>query len=173
MAMSFARRFWQAIWFSLVLAACSPATPASAPPVPPAPSPTVAAISQVATPTAQLDKASTPVLFPVCKGMQKLKDPIEFDWPNLREHIDEFIGTAWEYYACEQPAAEVAQLYRQQLPLAPYNLEETNWLERQEGTLGIYFSQTGAWNYVWFIPQPGDPQKSYVIVTESFASVDC
>ena len=112
-------------------------------------------------------------MLPHCEGLQKLKEPVKFDWPNLNDHMEQFIGTAWEYYACEQAPADVARLYREQLPEPPYNLQETNWLERQEGTLGIYFSQTGLWTYVWFIPQPNDPQKSYVIIAESFASVEC
>ncbi len=157
----------------LLLAACSaPGTPGM---------PTLAA-SPIASPVATSAAASLPPppksteslpALPHCAGMQELKDAVQLDWPNLEQRKQEFISTAWRYYSCEEPPAQVAASFRQQLPKPPYNMQETNWLEREEGTLGIYFSQTGLWHYVWFISQPGDPQKSYVIVAESFASVEC
>lgn len=157
----------------MVLAACSaPATPGT-PTLPASPTVSPVATSVAATlPSAPQSTDSLSAL-PHCDGMQELKNAVQLDWPNLEQRKQEFISTAWQYYSCEQPPAQVAALFRQQLPKPPYNMQETNWLEREEGTLGIYFSQTGLWHYVWFISQPGDSQKSYVIVAESFASVEC
>ncbi len=111
--------------------------------------------------------------FPECSGMQKLQGAVQFDWPTLAEHLQDFSRSQWTYYSCDQSASNVASLYRQDLPRPPYGMEETNWLERQEGTLGIFFSQKGAWDYIWFVPQPDDAQKSYVIISETFAYVEC
>lgn len=105
--------------------------------------------------------------------MQLLTDPVQFDWPNLEEHKQDFFRSTWTYYSCDEAAPHVASLYQQDLPQPPYGMQETNWLERTEGTLGVYFSQTGAWDYIWFIPQRDDVQKSYVIIAETFAYVEC
>ncbi len=105
--------------------------------------------------------------------MQRLEGPVKFTWPNLEARLQDFVRPWWSYFSCDEPPAQVAALYRQQLPKSPYNMEETNWLERPEGTLGIYFSQTGEWDYVWIVPQPGDPKKTYIIVAETFSYVEC
>ncbi len=102
-----------------------------------------------------------------------LAGPVKFDWPDLAQHQQDFSRSQWTYISCDQPAAQVAALYRQQLPRPPYSMDETNWLDRPEGALGVYFAQTGAWEYIWFVPQPEDAQKSYVIVSETFAYVEC
>ena len=155
------------------LAACSsPASPAA----PAAASLPTEALAAPATPS----PTSTPSArrtemppFPACKGMQKLDEPVVFDWPNLKASMEQFIASAWDYYSCDQPAAEVITLYHEPLGKAPYNLWEANWLEREQGTLGIYFSDSGLWYYVWFLPQPDDPAKSYIVLAESMASVEC
>ncbi len=171
--MRLTRRSLVAMSLSLLLAACSAAGEPSRPTVPASPSVSSVATAPVASPTLPPQSPDAQSVLPHCEGMQNLKDPVKLDWPNLEQRKQEFISTAWQYYSCEQPPAEVAAQFRQQLPKPPYNMEETNWIERQEGRLGIYFSQTGLWHYIWFIPQRGDPQKSYVVVAESFASVEC
>ncbi len=155
------------LWTYCALAACSPAASPSTliSTAPPTELPAI-------TSTPAGSRTEMPPL-PACTGMQKLNDPVEFDWPNLKASMEQFIASAWEYYSCEQPPAEVARLYREALPNAPYNLSEMNWLQRDQGTLGIYFSQAGLWYYVWFLPQPGDARRSYLVLTESMASVEC
>ncbi len=105
--------------------------------------------------------------------MQALTGPVKFAWPNLDARLQDFVRPWWSYFSCDEPAAKVSALYRQELPKPPYNMDETNWLERPEGTLGIYFSETGEWDYIWIVPQPADPQKAYVIVAETFSYVEC
>ena len=167
-------RVLMAVWSPVLIVACS----ASTAPIPSMPAPLASSTTEViasraptAAPAPVTKEAMPP--FPPCKGMQSLSDPVNFEWPNLNEHRQEFSRSQWTYFACEQPAPEVAASYRQQLPEPPYSLDETNWLERQEGTLGVYFSQKGAWDYIWFIPRPNDPQKSYLIIAETFAYVEC
>ncbi len=166
-------RILLAICLQLAAVACSPAgssNPTTASPVVP--------ITQPATlpggaPTSSADGADTSVPFPHCKGMQVLKDPISFDWPNIEQRIRELAGSFWTYLACEQPATEAARLYREQLPEPPYNLHEMNWLEREEGTVGIYYTRGGLWDYVWIVPHPDDAQRSYVIIAESYTALSC
>jgi hypothetical protein len=50
----------------------------------------------------------------------------------------------------------------------PYNLVEINWVERQQGFLGLYYdSPTLAWFYIWVVPQAQDKQNSFVIIVKS------
>ncbi len=160
------------LWLSFTLAAChgSDATdglsgsPASRPGQNPAP----AATSTPLPPT------KSPIdLFPRCEAMQVLSNKIKFDWPNIDQRIRELQGSHWTYLSCEQPQVEVAALYRKQLPQAPYNLHETNWIEREEGSVGIYYTRAGTWDYVWIVPQPNDAHTSYVIIAESFTALSC
>jgi hypothetical protein len=102
-----------------------------------------------------------------------VKDRVDFDWPNLDAHFQEFLGSIWSYYSCEQPQADVSSLYREQLLMPPFNLQEVNWFDREEGALGVYFSQKGSWHYVWIVPQPDDSQRTYVIIAESYAYIEC
>ncbi len=163
------------LWICCMLAACSPAASR------PMPTPTAPPADLPASPTPASTSTSTPSgsslvdipPFPACTGMQNLQDPVEFDWPNLKASMEQFIASAWQYYSCDQPPADVIAVYRDRLGKPPYNLWESNWLEREQGTLGIYFSESGLWYYVWFLPQPGDPAKSYIVVAESMASVEC
>ena len=158
-----------------LLAACSAAVSPSAPgATAPATVPTAAPAAQrpPSTDTPSGGKAEMPP-FPRCAGMQRLDRPVEFDWPNLKASMEQFIASAWQYYSCDQPPAEVMELYRSSLAKPPYALWEANWLEREQGVLGIYFSEAGLWYYIWYLPQPGDPQRSYIVVAESFASVEC
>ncbi len=158
------------LWLASLMAACSTAAPLSSGATPlatPAPATALAASTLPAS-----TKKPAPG-FPHCNGMLLLSEPVQFDWPNLAEHKQDFSRSQWTYYSCDQSASKVASMYRQDLPRSPYSMDETNWLVLQEGTLGVYFSQTGAWDYIWFVPQPDDTQKSYVIVAETFAYVEC
>ncbi len=160
-------------WICCTLAACSSAVSSSTPSstAPPATLPAWPTLPATTSTPAGSSTEIPPL--PRCTGMHRLNDPVEFDWPNLKTSMEQFIASAWEYYSCDQPPAEVAGLYRQELPKAPYNLSEMNWLQRDQGTLGIYFAQSGLWTYVWFLARPGDAQGSYLVVAQSFASVEC
>ena len=170
--MKWMSRLLMAVWLPFVLVSCAGGSASNQAIDSPAPATRVPGAFTV-TSTPPPAKTQAPRAFPRCDGMQALKDAVDFDWPNLADHKQEFWRSQWTYFACEQPAEEVAALYRRQLTEPPYGMEETNWLERQEGTLGVYFSQAGSWAYVWFIPQPNDPQRSYVIIAESFTYVEC
>ncbi len=159
--------------------ACVPVGCAGTSPTAPAPPTQATILPATATPPAVTSIPTQPAYktdlppFPPCASMQILEGPVQFNWPNLSDQMEQFIGGEWKYYSCDQPPAEVAKAYRDQLAKAPYNLKEINWLVRDEGTLGIYFAQSGLWYYVWFIAQPNNVQMSYIIVAVSFASVEC
>ena len=168
-------RILPTLWLCCVLAGCAGASPST-----PAPNPQATSLLATSTLAATTSSPTTPPAdktdlppFPPCTGLQALKDPVQLSWPNLNDQMEQFIGSEWQYYSCEQPPSEVAKAYRDQLTKAPYNLQETNWLERDEGTLGIYFAQSGLWYYMWFIAQSDNAHRSYIIVAESFASVEC
>ncbi len=161
-----------ALWLLSLVAACSAAAPSN-PPVPSAVASTAALSASSPVPRSLPPTVNPAAMFPRCNGMQVLTDPIRFNWPNIDQRIRELEGSFWTYLACEQLQPEVASLYRAQLPNPPYNLHEMNWLERNEGTVGIYFTRAGTWKYVWIVPQPEDPQKSYVIVAESISAINC
>jgi hypothetical protein len=58
------------------------------------------------------------------------------------------------------------------MPKPPFNQIETNWVERTEGSVGVYYNgSTTIWTYLWVIPKHEDAQKSYVIVAESLEPV--
>ncbi len=159
------------LWLCSRLAACSQAVIANPTAGSAGPTPAQNPASMTSTP---LPPTKDPVdLFPHCEGMRSLENAVEFSWPNINERIHQLEGSHWTYIACEQPQAEVAALYRKQLPQAPYNLHETNWIERAEGSVGIYYTRAGAWDYVWIVPQANDTHTSYVIIAESFTALSC
>lgn len=107
-------------------------------------------------------------LMPRCTGVQVLDQPVKFDWPNVEKRLEDLAGADWGYYSCPRPAAEISAFYREQMPKPPYNLTETNWVDRSEGSLGIYYHATRlTWMYVWVVPQPGDAQAAYVIAAQT------
>jgi hypothetical protein len=109
---------------------------------------------------------------PKCDGIQILDDPIKFDWPNIDERLQELTDAQWGYYSCPGSTDEVAPFYRERMPKPPFNQIETNWVERTEGSVGVYYNgSTTIWTYLWVVPQPEDSQKSYVIVAESLEPV--
>ncbi len=109
---------------------------------------------------------------PKCDGIQVLDEPIKFDWPNIDERLQELADAQWGYYSCPAPQADVAAFYRKQMPKPPTNMYETNWVERAEGSVGVYYNGSSTiWTYLWVIPQPDDALKSYVIVAQSLDPV--
>jgi hypothetical protein len=122
-----------------------------------------------ATPDYKSDGESLLSNIPQCAGMEVQENPITFSWPNL----EQITGATWGYYSCDQPQAAVAAFYRSQLPGEPYNYMEVNWVERAQGVVGVYYVLVSTYLYVWMIPQPDNPQRSYVIVALSSEAVDC
>ncbi len=112
---------------------------------------------------------------PKCGGIVILDDPIKFEWPNIELRIKELEGSVWGYYRCPGSQKEVAAFYREQMPKArPTIYYETNWVERKEGAVGVYYDGVN-WIYLWVVPQPDNTQMSYVIVSQSNVPVigDC
>jgi hypothetical protein len=109
---------------------------------------------------------------PQCEGLKILDQPLKFDWPNIEARIAEIGGALWGYYSCEQPQADVAAFYKEHTPEPPFNHEEVNWVQRVQGDVGVYYNAASSvWMYVWMVPQPGDPLKTFVIVAESFEPI--
>jgi len=63
--------------------------------------------------------------------------------------------------------------YRAQLPQAPYDDMEINWVERGDGTVGVYYVTAGTYMYVWMLPQPDNSQESYAVVAIASEMIDC
>jgi hypothetical protein len=118
-----------------------------------------------ATSTPMTDAEYVLSQIPHCESIKMLDQPIKFSWPNVDQRIKDLQGSAWGYFSCAQAPSAVSAFYREQILKPPYNRQETNWIDRSEGTLGIYF-QTGSqnWLYMWVVPQSNDKQKAYVIV---------
>ena len=73
---------------------------------------------------------------PKCSGLEVQEHPIVFSWPNIEE-----LGDAlWGYYGCDQPQAEVVAFYKAHMAEPPYNNQETNWVERAGGSVGVYYN---------------------------------
>ncbi len=109
---------------------------------------------------------------PKCDGIQVLDNPVKFDWPNIDERLQELSDAQWGYYSCPAPREEIATFYRERMPKPPINMIETNWVERTEGSVGVYYNgSTTVWTYLWVVPQPEDAQKSYVIVAQALEPV--
>ncbi len=105
---------------------------------------------------------------PSCTGIETEPQPIKFAWPNIDQRIKELQGADWGYYRCPQSQAEAAAFYRQKMPTPPYNMVETNWVARAEGTVGVYFNAAmNGWSYLWIVPVPGDGQSAYIIIAQN------
>jgi hypothetical protein len=130
------------------------------------PTQTLSTASDSPTPTSA--EGIGAILLPHCDGYKALKDPVPLIWPQAEDRIKELEGSSWHYYSCPQPQATVAKFYRENMTKPPYNMNETNWVEREEGTLGVYFfSPSGDWTYLWVIPQSTDPQATYVLIAQN------
>ncbi len=138
----------------------------SVPPPRPAASPTPIMTSvpmAVSTPMPIADYILS--VIPRCDGIQILDQPVKFVWPNVEQRLKDLEGSDWGYYRCPRPVAEISAFYREQMLKPPYNMRETNWVDRSEGTLGVYYhTARQTWTYMWVVPRPGDLQASYVIV---------
>jgi hypothetical protein len=110
---------------------------------------------------------------PQCSGMEILEEPIVFSWPDISTRIQELGEAQWGYYSCDQPQVDASGFYKNQLTDSPYDYLETNWIERKEGTVGVYFVSSSTWMYIWVVPQPGDPKRSFVIVALSSEAIEC
>ncbi len=122
--------------------------------------------SQVApSPTAGSTGAYLLSLIPQCEGAQVLDKGVTFAWPQVEQRLKELEGSYWGYYSCPQARAEVSAFYRDKMTRPPYNRTETNWVERSEGTLGVYYSEGAQlWIYMWIVPQTPEGSSAYVIV---------
>jgi hypothetical protein len=122
----------------------------------------------VTTPMPTLEASFNQFKIPSCKGIEVQSQPLKFAWPNIEQRIKELEGASWGYYRCPQPQKEAAAFYRALMPKPPYNMVETNWVERAEGSVGVYFNAAlNGWSYLWIVPVPGDDQSSYVIISQS------
>ena len=111
-------------------------------------------------------------VIPRCDEIEILDQPVKFVWPNVEQRLRDLEGSDWGYFSCPRPVAEVSAFYRERMLQPPYNLNETNWVDRSEGTLGIYYHPVRQnWTYMWVVPQPGDLQTSYVIVAQTASEV--
>jgi hypothetical protein len=110
---------------------------------------------------------------PQCSGMEVLEKPIVFSWPDISTRIQELGEAQWGYYSCDLLQADASGFYKKQLTDSPFNYLETNWIDRKEGTVGVYFVSSSTWMYVWVVPQPGDPGRSFVIVALSSEAIEC
>jgi hypothetical protein len=106
---------------------------------------------------------------PSCTGLEVQDTPIVFSWTNL----DQVVGSSWGYYDCNQSQADVAAFYRKQLPKEPYDDMELNWVEKDNGTVGVYYVTADIYLYIWMLPQKDNPQKSYVIVAIDSKIIEC
>jgi hypothetical protein len=50
---------------------------------------------------------------------------------------------------------------------------ELNWVEKDNGTVGVYYVTADIYLYIWMLPQKDDPQKSYVIVAIDSKIIEC
>ena len=160
-----------------VTTACesAPPPPASTLPVLPATTalvsltPTAETSLLPATPDFQAQGESLQSNIPRCSGMEILKNPIDFSWPN----IEQIEGATWGYYSCDQSQPELAAFFRAQLPQAPYDDMEINWVQRDNGTVGVYYVTAGTYMYVWMLPLPNNSQESYAVVAIASEMIDC
>jgi hypothetical protein len=117
-------------------------------------------------------------ILPNCDEVKVFEQPVKFDWPLIEQRIQELEGADWGYYGCPQPQEVVSTFYQEAMPKTPFLMTEINWVERPQGTLGVYYQSVAqTWLYLWVVPQPTDPQTSYVIVaasdTQEFVGGDC
>jgi len=109
---------------------------------------------------------------PECAGSRPLDHAVDFDWPQKARREREFASAQWAYFTCEGPYRTVADAFRRIATLPPFILGETNWIERPEGALGIYYDYVrNVWCYVWFVPDPERRGRTLLAVTQSARKV--
>lgn len=157
------------LFLAYLCAACTgPGQAGAGPAALPSAASTPTPYSTMVVPTPMSIPAYILSLLPRCTGIQILAQPVKFDWPNVEKRLKDLEGADWGYFSCPQPAAEISAFYREQIPKPPYNLKETNWVDRSEGALGIYYHDARlTWMYVWVVPQPGNAQAAYVIAAQT------
>ncbi len=154
--------------------ACSPAAAPTPTPLPaPTASPSPAATEKLMTTGEYLQRT-----IPTCEGEAVLKERPDFQWPNLEQHIKDLAGSNWGYYSCTEPQKALSTSFRAKLVKPPYNLQETNWIDRSEGTLGVFYdSLAQSWSYFWIVPQAADANQSFVVLAvtsgSSFQGGEC
>jgi hypothetical protein len=170
------RLFGLIIGLFIDLVACSNTNQLSEPSVtvPPAINPEMTETSPTPKTTPLSLGAYMLTILPKCDGIQILDNPVKFDWPNIDERLQELSGAQWVYYSCPEPREKVSTFYREWMTKPPSTMIETNWVERSEGSVGVYFNgSTSLWTYLWVVSQPEDAQKSYVIVTQVLGAINC
>jgi hypothetical protein len=112
---------------------------------------------------------------PKCDGLEVLEEPVFFSWPNIESHLEklETDGALWGYYLCNLLQSDAAAFYRAQLSKLPYRYMETNWVDRTEGSVGVYYVWEATWMYVWTVPVQNEIGKSYLIIAISSSQLDC
>jgi hypothetical protein len=133
---------------------------ASAPTPTPTPLPT-----RTPAPTATSEPVGdyVPSDVPRCQGVKMLDRALKFEWVG----VDAVGDGAWYYYHCDQKPGDLATLYRPVMIKAPYEWGEINWVERPEGTLGVYFNTVRQnWLYLWFLSDTTSAGGSYLVVAE-------
>jgi hypothetical protein len=140
------------------------------------------------TPGLQPTKGPTPTpmtiseyllsILPNCDGVKTFEQPVKFDWPLIEQRIQELESADWGYYGCPQRQEVVSTFYQETMPKTPFLMTEINWVERPQGTLGVYYQSVAQiWLYLWVVPQPADSQTSYVVVaasdTQEFVGGEC
>jgi len=166
-------KYWIAFLCLCLSVACSTGTPTG-------PATSQGTFPATRVPTSVPAVASVPVStneyllsrIPHCTGIQLL-EPFTFDWPDLNQRIRELNTNLWGYFGCDQRQSEVARFYREQMPKPPYNMQETNWIDRKEGSVGVFYNSAYAWTYLWVVPRSPNSPGSYVIIAQSFQLVSC
>jgi hypothetical protein len=101
---------------------------------------------------------------PKCEGIEIAASSVTFDWPNIEQRFRELADSDWYYFSCPQPSDVVSSFYRENATQPPYLLSETNWIDRPEGSLGIYFHSVKRFTlYLWIVPQSTNHQATYLI----------
>jgi hypothetical protein len=174
--MQYTRLAWLLFCFMFLTSCTSvPAQPTGIAPDATA-APVAASLQATATvapvqPASDLQAQSESLLsyIPNCTGLNVLDSPVVFSWPNL----DQIVDSSWGYYSCNQSQADVAAFYRKQLPKEPYDDMEINWVEKDNGTVGVYYVTADIYLYIWMLPQPDNSQASYVIVALDSKIIEC
>jgi len=103
--------------------------------------------------------------FPVYSGTEQLPERVEFEWKNLNTAYA-VPYSQWAYYVVHAPYRDVAAFYKSKSIAPPFANISLYWKETDRGVLGAWFQEASADKYarIWFIPNPDDDGKSYLII---------
>ena len=103
--------------------------------------------------------------FPLYPGTEQLSAPVTFEWKNLNAAYN-IPYSQWAYYSAYASYKEVAAFYKNKSIAPPFTNISLFWKETDNGTLGAWFQEASANKYtrIWFIPNPDDDRKSYLII---------